>query len=125
MDGAPTQRRVTATLVSVEALVLLAAGIFLGVETVVATATQFGGAVALTVLTLAMGAALAVCARAVLHGRRWVKGPVLTWQLVQAGLAMPLSASERWYLGVPLLALCVVVGVLVAGDRVVPAAREP
>jgi hypothetical protein len=54
-------------------------------------------------------------------GRRWCRAPILTWQFIQAGVGMPLSTSAYWYLGVPLLALTLAVGVLVAGRLVLDA----
>jgi hypothetical protein len=44
---------------------------------------------------------------------------VVTWQLLQAGVAMPLSASERWYIGIPLLVASVVVLGLLLTNRVI------
>jgi len=45
---------------------------------------------------------------------------VLTWQLLQAGVAMPLSTTRLWWVGVPLLAVAIVAGVLIAGRHVIP-----
>ena len=55
-------RLLVGVLVAVEALVLAGLAVFLVVETFVSTATEPGGAVALAVLTLAVGAGLGACA---------------------------------------------------------------
>ena len=120
VGGDPRLRLAVAGLVALEAAVLVGLAVYVGVETVVAKPADVAGSLALAVLTLVVGVGLGLCARGVLAGRRWSKAPVITWQLLQAGVAMPLSSSARWYVGIPLLAVAVVVGVLMAGSKVVP-----
>lgn len=126
-DGAPGARRLAATLVAVEAVVLIVLGVLSLVETVVSTPTEVAGAVALGVITIMIGAGLGLVARGLAIGLRWSRAPALTWQLLQGSLAFPLARSELWYLGVPLAASAVVVAVLMLGRWVFPpldAARE-
>jgi len=110
---------VVATLVGIEALLLLAGAGFLIIEAATSDRGNLAAAVALAAIAVVVGAGLAICARGVLAGRRWTRGPVLTWQLLQAGVGMPLSTSRPW-IGVPLLAASVVVGVLMVGRHVIP-----
>ena len=112
-------RLLVAVLVAVEALVLVGLAVFLVVETFVATATEPGGAIALAALALILGAGLGACAYGLFRGWGWTRAPVVTWQLLQAGVAMPLSASERWYVGIPLLAVSVLVLGLLLTNRVI------
>ena len=106
-----------AGLVGIEALLLLAGAGVLLFE--VATSDGSAATVMMAALAAVVGVGLGFCARGVAQGRRWTRGPVLTWQLLQAGVGMPLSTSGAWWAGVPLLAAAVLVGVLVAGSKVI------
>ena len=112
-------RLLVAGLVAVEALALVGLAVFLVVETLVATATELSGALALAALASVLGVGLGACAYGLFRGRGWTRAPVVTWQLLQAGVAMPLSASERWYVGIPLLAVSVLVLGLLLTNRVI------
>jgi hypothetical protein len=118
--GAHRLRVLVAALVGLEALLLMLAAVTLLVAVVTGEEVNVPGLVFLAVIGLAFGAALGFCARGVLAARPWTRGPVLTWQLLQAGVAMPLSTSGAWWAGAPLLAVAVVTGVLIAGQKVVP-----
>jgi hypothetical protein len=107
-----------AALVALEAVMLFAAAIFLLVEALAAEDQRAAG-LSLAAVAIVVGAGLALCARGVARRLRWARGPVLTWQLLQAGVAMPLSTSRAWWAGVPLLAVSIVVGVLIAGRHVI------
>jgi len=75
--------------------------------------------ISLAAIAVVVGIGLAFCARGVARGLRWTRGPVLTWQLLQAGVGMPLSTTKAWWAGVPLLAVAIVVGVLIVGRHVI------
>ena len=107
-----------AGLVGLEALLLLAGAVFLVVEGLSADHESPAAAFALAAVAITVGVGLAVCARGVAGGLRWTRGPVLTWQLLQAGVGMPVSTT-RPLIGVPLLAVSIVVGVLIAGRQVI------
>jgi hypothetical protein len=116
-----------ALIVAAEAAVVVGAGIYLAVETVVGDAHQRAAAAVLSVIVLAVGLALAWCARALAAGHGWARGPVLTWQLLQAAVAfqtlsnraaMPMPPAARWAIGAPLLAAAMFVfGVLLRSAR--------
>jgi hypothetical protein len=108
-----------AVLVGVEAVMLLAAAVFLVAQAVASDRGNLAAGISLAAITIAVGAGLAVCARGVASRLRWTRGPVFTWQLLQAGVGMPLSTSRAWWAGVPLLAISIVVGVLIAGRWVI------
>ncbi|GAA3591778.1 hypothetical protein GCM10022223_02990 [Kineosporia mesophila] len=110
-------RLLVAVLVGLEALALLAGAVALVIEGIGAERPM--NDIGLAVVAAVVGLALGGCARAIRQGARWTRGPVLTWQLLQAGVGMPVSASSLWYVGIPILALAVVVGVLVAGRHVI------
>lgn len=45
---------------------------------------------------------------AVLRGRRWGRTPLVTWQVMQVGVALPTFNSQAWPLGVLLVVLSVI-----------------
>jgi len=110
---------VVAALVGVEAALLLAGAAFLVVEALASDRDNLAAGIFLAAIAVVVGVGLAICARGVAGGRRWTRGPVLTWQLLQAGVGMPLSTTKAWWAGVPLLAISVVVGVLIVGRHVI------
>jgi hypothetical protein len=110
-------RLLVAVLVGLEALALLAGAAVLVAEGLGAERPM--NSIGLAVVAAAIGLALAGCTRGLWQGARWTRGPVVTWQLLQAGVGMPVSASNYWYIGVPILAMAVVVGFLVAGKHVI------
>lgn len=112
-------RPLVAGLVAVEAMLLLAGAGFLLIEATAADQDSPAAVIALAAIAVVVGAGLGFCARGVARGLRWTRGPVLTWQLLQAGVGMPLITSGAWWAGVPLLAAAVVVGVLIAGRQVI------
>ena len=118
--AAPRLRALTGALVAVEALVLVGLAVFLVVETFVATAAEPGGAVALAALALVAGAGLGACAYGLVRGQGWTRAPVVTWQVLQAGVALPLLRTDAWPLGIPLLATAATVLALLLTGRALP-----
>jgi len=123
--GVRTATRWAAVVVAAEGAVLVGAGVYLAVETVVGQASRRAAAVFLALIALLLGFALGWCARAFAAGRRWPRGPVLTWQLVQAAVAfqtlsghaaMPMPDAARWAAGLPLLAAAVFVVAVLLRD---------
>ncbi|MBT0774115.1 hypothetical protein KIH74_34540 [Kineosporia sp. J2-2] len=110
-------RLLVCVLVAVEALALLAGAVALVIEGL--GAERPGNAIGLALVAAVIGLSLAAAVRGLHQGARWTRGPVVTWQLLQAGVGMPVSASSYWYFGVPILAIAVVVGFLVAGKHVI------
>jgi hypothetical protein len=104
------ERRVVAAVVLVEALVVAGYAVFLAFETIVAPATDRLAAVFLVVVAALIAVGLSVLGRAVVRGARGARAPVLVWQVLQASVAGP-ALSQRWYVAVPLLLLCVVAAV--------------
>lgn len=96
-----------------EAAAVVAAAGLLVTDVVTGQAHQVGSTLAIAVFLVGIAALLVGSARALAHGRRWARGPVLTWQLIQAASgATQLSTSP--VVGALLLgvALVVVVGLL-------------
>jgi len=94
-----------------EALAMLAAAVASVVLTVRAGFDGAAVAVALTVVLLLFALLLVVGMHALWHGRRWGRGPVLTWQLIQAAIAVgAIGLVPAWTLYTA-VAASVVVGV--------------
>jgi hypothetical protein len=110
--------RLAAALVAAESAGAAAGAVFLAIETVRATATSTTGAIFLAVMAAVLAVGLAACAAGILQGRTWVRGPVVTWQLVQGGVAMRLTVLVAWWLGLPLLVFALIIGILAAGPWV-------
>ena len=124
-EGSARLRTGVAALVGLEALGLLGLAVYMVVQTAVATASDTAGALALAGVLVLIGTGVGVCAWGVLGGRRWSRSPAVTWQIVQAGIGMPLSASARWYVGIPVLAVAVVALFLLLTRRVIPPEPAP
>ena len=112
----PRQQPVTllaaAALVALEAVGLLAAALFFVVELGVADADDRVRASVAAVLTLLGAVGLGLVARGLFRRRRWARAPALVTNLLVLPVAFDLTRGGRWYVGVPLLLLAVVVLVL-------------
>src|SRR5262245_48586561 len=134
-DGRTRGLTVASVVVALEAIGLLVAAVVLAVQAFAAAPAAEGGAATTTnpravdaflaVLARLVGAGLGACARGLATGRGWARGPVITWQLIQAAVAIqtlrghgavPMSSTAQWLVGLPLLlgALVVLGGVLLA-----------
>jgi hypothetical protein len=91
--------------------------VFLVVETFVATAAEPGGAVALAGLALVAGVGLGACAYGLVRGQGWTRAPVVTWQVLQAGVGLPLLRTDAWPVGIPLLAAALALLALLLATR--------
>lgn len=117
---AQTQRRVVAAAVLLEGALLAGAAVVLAVATARDPNEQVVASVGVVLVALVVGGALAGCARGALSGARWSRGPIVTWQLVQVGVGMPLVLSSGWWLGVPMFLVGLGVLGLIVGGRVFP-----
>ncbi len=55
--------------------------------------------VANTLLLVLTGLGVGLCGWGVIHGRRWSRAPVLTWQLIQLLIAAPAVGHGDWFMG--------------------------
>lgn len=93
----------------VEVLALVAASVIALVGLVRGTATDTGAGLVIMVAALAVAVGLAFCARGLWRGRRWPRSLVITWQLLQAAVAVPQLGGEQALWGAALLVPAVVV----------------
>ncbi len=97
-------------LAGLEAVVLVGAGVWSLVAMVRAGFAAAAVSVALAVVLLLIALLLLTGINALWHGRRWGRGPVLTWQLIQAAAVIGSLGQAP---------LVVVIGVLVASAAVI------
>jgi hypothetical protein len=108
----PTALLACAGLVGLEALGLLVAGAVVAVELLVSSASDPLGAAVLAGLALVAGLGLALVARGLAGRARWSRAPALVTNLILLPVGYGLVQSERWYAGLPVMALGLAVLVL-------------
>jgi uncharacterized membrane protein len=117
-------------LVAVVAGVCLEAGLLLGVAvfylvgTVEGRATDPGAAGGTAGLAALLAGFLVLCARALWRGRRWPRGPVMTWQLLTA-LAVLTTGAAGSSLGVVVVAVALGVAAGLLTPSVVRSTTSP
>lgn len=94
-----------------EALALLAVAAATVRAALSGDVTSVGLSAGVSVLAVATAVLLLAAGRALAQGRRWGRAPVLTWQLLQLGVAVPALQSDRALVPLALLAASVVVAV--------------
>lgn len=115
----PAPLRAAGLLVLAEAAVLVGMAVVFVTDVVRGDAPGVAPALALTVFFIGFALMLAGSVRALWRGQRWGRGPVITWQVLQAASAITLT-------GVP--AALVTVAVVVAAASVLgvlwPSSRD-
>ena len=105
-------------LVVVQLGAVLALAVGMVVEAMRGAAQAPGPAVVMAVMFVLLVALLAAAVRALWQGRRWGRGPVLTWQL----LLLAIGVSQASTLVSWLVVLLIVMPIAVTVGLVVPAA---
>jgi hypothetical protein len=88
-----------------DALIVLAASVLAGVDTVSGKSYQRGSGIALTLIGLATAAALAWVALGLSRGRRWSRTPAALTQLFVGIVGIYLVQGHRYEWGIPSLVL--------------------
>ncbi|TAL40760.1 MAG: hypothetical protein EPN91_12405 [Salinibacterium sp.] len=115
-------------LIFLESALLAAATIYLGIEMSASTPKSFASAIALAVLTAIAAVWLVFIGLGVLRQRPWVRGAIVTWQILQlaVGLGCFQGAVARPDVGLLLVIPAVAALVLLFTPPVVAAtARRP
>jgi len=95
----------------IEALALFAGAILLIVALIGGFTDDASMAVFVMVFGGGMGAVLTIMLRNIARGKRWARGPLITWQLFQLAVAVPLLQGSTPWIGAALLVLAVAVTV--------------
>ena len=88
-----------------DALIVLAASVLAGVDTVAGESYQRGSGIALTLIGVATAAALAWVAVGLSQGRRWSRTPAALTQLFVGIVGIYLVQGHRYEWGIPSLVL--------------------
>ena len=100
-------------VVFAEAAALAVGGGVLVLEVLRGRAEYVGSTLGIALFAWALAALLAGAARALARGRRWGRGPVLTWQVLQGAVGFLQLPGMPWFAGALVgSALVVVVGLL-------------
>ena len=94
-----------------EGLVLVAAAVWSIASTASAGFENAAVSIALAVFMLLFVGLLVLGIHALWLGRRWGRGPVLTWQLIQAAIALSVVGKAPEWAFYPAIAASIVVGV--------------
>lgn len=92
-------------LVAFEAVVIWAAAVWLVIELGTASPESFRTAIALTVLTALIALWVSASAVALFRRARWARGSAVTWQVLQAAVAVGAIQGDapNWLVAVALL----------------------
>ncbi len=99
----PTGVVVIAVVVGLEALALLAVGLYSIYAALTQPVFSPASAIFLTVLLLGLGAGLAAVAVNVFKGMRWTRSAAFVWQLLMVAIAVPALLEGNVGLGLVLL----------------------
>jgi hypothetical protein len=109
--GAVSTRPVTLSLAAaieaLEGVVLLAVGVYVGVEAVAGSPDDLASAVVLALSAVATGAGIILVGRGLWQARRWGRAPALLTQIFAVIAAVSMIQSRRQVLGAVLIALAV------------------
>ncbi|TDE97470.1 hypothetical protein EXU48_04580 [Occultella glacieicola] len=114
-DDRPLSLRIGLAVALLEAVGLVVIGVASVVLALAGDAAFAGFAAGVLVVLLLIGGLLFLAVRALWQGKRWGRGPVITWQLLQFAVGAASYASVPWWAAtVPMvLAVVVVVTLLV------------
>lgn len=94
-------------IVSLEGLLLLSAGIFVGVRTLTGQPHDRAEAVWVLVLAVIAGVGLLFVGVGLLRGRRWGQAPAVLTQIIALPVAVGMIQSGLYAIGVPLIVVAV------------------
>ena len=86
--GRPRTLRFALLLVFLEVLALAVAGVLLAVDAALGRVQDAGATMATAVFVVVLAALLAFAARGLWQLRRWGRGPVVTWQVLQFAIGL-------------------------------------
>lgn len=93
----------------IEAAALAAGAILLTIALIGGFTDDTSMAVFVMVFGGGMAAILAITLRNLFRGKRWARGPLITWQIFQLTVAVPLLQGSTPWIGVALLILALIV----------------
>lgn len=86
-----------ATLIGIEGAALLAGAVFFFTQIFVKQTTSLSGSIVIFIITLIIGVGVLASAIGAARGKTWVRGPILTWQILQIAVAISfLQGTDFW-----------------------------
>lgn len=105
----PLALRVGLAVVLLEAVGLVALGVGVVVASVLDRGQMLGANAGVLAVLILIGGFLLLAVRALWQGKRWGRGPAITWQLLQFFVAVTSWGALEWWALVPALILPVIV----------------
>ena len=109
-----------AALVALQAVGLVALGVFYLVEIATATTSDVTAAFVSVLLIVVAAAGLALVARGLYRQRQWARSPTLVTELLILPVAYGFWQSHRWYIAIPLALWALGILILLFNPRVAP-----
>ncbi|MDQ6752368.1 MAG: hypothetical protein M3017_02890 [Actinomycetota bacterium] len=106
-------------VVGLEALALLAVGVWLGINLVASKPVSMASGIFLLVLVLGFGAGLAAVAVNLYRGFRWTRSAAFVWQLLMLTVAVPALLAGQLVAGLLLIIAPLAVAVPLFTPKVV------
>ncbi len=117
--GRPAGVTLAALVVGLEALALLAVGVWLGINLVASKPVSMASGIFLLVLVLGFGAGLAAVAVNLYRGFRWTRSAAFVWQLLMLTVAVPALLAGQLVAGLLLIIAPLAVAVPLFTPKVV------
>ena len=105
----PKPLLVGVAVVLLEAVALVLLGIGVVVASLLDQGDMLGANAGVLTVLILIGGFLLLATRALWHGKRWGRGPVITWQLLQFFVAVTAWGTLEWWALAPALVLSLVV----------------
>jgi len=109
----------------IEAAALVAGAILMILALVMGRTSDVGMAIFVLIFAGGMGAILVWTSLKLRHGKRWTRGPIVTWQLFQLAVALPLLQGSTPWIGILLLLFSALILIGLFTPRVVKATTDP
>ena len=86
-----------ATLIGIEGAALLAGAVFFFTQIFVQQTTSLSGSIVIFIITLIIGVGVLAAALGTVQRKTWVRGPILTWQILQVAVAISFfQGTDFW-----------------------------
>lgn len=108
----------------IEAAALVAGAILMILALVMGRTSDVGMAIFVLIFAGGMGAILVWTSLKLRHGKRWTRGPIVTWQLFQLAVALPLLQGSTPWIGILLLLFSALILIGLFTPRVVKATTD-
>src|SRR5690625_1434335 len=117
--------RIGLVLVLLEAIVLVVLGIAVVASSILDHGALLGTNAGVLLVLVLIGGFLVLAVRGLWQGKRWGRGPVITWQLLQFAVAVTSWGALEWWALLPALVLPVMVTICLLVPASLAAPAQP